>query len=192
MNDQPPTGDRAAGPPPPPESAGWVPGPNLTPYPTNFEDSAPKGATVLAGLQLAGFWIRFLGFLVDVVIFYVVNSILAAIFESTTTTVVGSVSVTTRTGPTGLVDLIILLLELGYFTWFWTNRGASLGQMLVGIRVVDSETGAGLKGSQAAVRYLGYILSGIPLLLGFIWAGFDSKKQGWMDKLAGTQVVRSR
>ena len=147
---------------------------------------------MVAGLQLAGFWTRFLGFLVDGVIFYVVNSILAAIFEPTATTVVGGVSITTRTGPTGLVDVILLLLELGYFSWFWTNRGASLGQMLVGIRVVDSESGAGLKGSQAAVRYLGYILSGIPLLLGFIWAGFDPKKQGWMDKLAGTQVVRSR
>ncbi|MHB8395058.1 MAG: RDD family protein [Candidatus Dormibacteria bacterium] len=192
MIDEPPSGDLAPGQPTPQESSEWVPGPNLPPSPTTFDYSAPSGSTVVAGLQLAGFWTRFLGFLVDGVIFYVVNSILAAIFEPTATTVVGGVSITTRTGPTGLVDVILLLLELGYFSWFWTNRGASLGQMLVGIRVVDSESGAGLKGSQAAVRYLGYILSGIPLLLGFIWAGFDPKKQGWMDKLAGTQVVRSR
>jgi uncharacterized RDD family membrane protein YckC len=30
------------------------------------------------------------------------------------------------------------------------------------------------------------------LLLGFIWVGFDPRKQGWHDKLAGTLVVRSR
>ena len=117
--------------------------------------------------------------------------LLGAIFTSTSTEVAGGLAITVRTGSS-LPTAIMIILELAYFSWFWSTRGASLGQQLVGIRVVDSETGAALKGSQAAVRYLGYILSGIPLLLGFIWAGFDSKKQGWMDKLAGTQVVRSR
>jgi uncharacterized RDD family membrane protein YckC len=41
-------------------------------------------------------------------------------------------------------------------------------------------------------RYVGYIISTIPLCLGFLWVGFDSKKQGWHDKIAGTVVVRNR
>jgi uncharacterized RDD family membrane protein YckC len=27
-------------------------------------------------------------------------------------------------------------------------------------------------------------------MLGFIWVGFDKRKQGWHDKLAGTLVVK--
>ncbi|MGA9775671.1 MAG: RDD family protein, partial [Candidatus Dormiibacterota bacterium] len=138
-------------------------------------------------MLLAGFWARFVGLVLDSLIFAVVNWILSAMFVTTSTTIVsGSLTVTTTTGASGLVKVIILLLELAYFSWFWINRGASLGQMLVGIRVVDSETGGPLKPSQAVVRFIGYIISGIPLLIGFIWAAFDPKKQGWMDKLAGT------
>jgi len=40
------------------------------------------------------------------------------------------------------------------------------------------------------VRYIGYFVSVIPFGLGFIWIAFDSKKQGFHDKLAGTVVVR--
>ncbi len=40
------------------------------------------------------------------------------------------------------------------------------------------------------VKYLGYYLSAIPLLLGFVWVAFDKRKQGFHDKLAGTFVVR--
>jgi uncharacterized RDD family membrane protein YckC len=29
-------------------------------------------------------------------------------------------------------------------------------------------------------------------MLGILWVGFDARKQGWHDKLAGTLVVRSR
>jgi uncharacterized RDD family membrane protein YckC len=39
------------------------------------------------------------------------------------------------------------------------------------------------------IRYIGYYLSTIPLLLGLIWVAVDPRKQGWHDKLAGTAVV---
>lgn len=35
-----------------------------------------------------------------------------------------------------------------------------------------------------------YYVPAIPLCLGFLWVAFDSKMQGWHDKLAGTVVVR--
>ena len=155
----------------------------------------PVGGSVApaagAAPQLAGFWLRFAGLFIDGLIFLVLELLLGAIFTTTTTEVVGGVTITVSTGSS-LPTVIIILLELAYFSWFWSTRGASLGQQLVGIRVVDSETFGPLKPSQAVVRYIGYLISGLPLLLGYIWAAFDPKKQGWMDKLAGTQVVRSR
>jgi uncharacterized RDD family membrane protein YckC len=42
----------------------------------------------------------------------------------------------------------------------------------------------------AIIRYLMLIVSIIVRLLGVIWVAFDSRKQGWMDKVAGTYVIR--
>jgi len=58
--------------------------------------------------------------------------------------------------------------------------------------VVDARTGGPLSVSQAILRYLGYFVSTIPLCLGLLWVGFDARKQGWHDKIAGTVVVRSK
>jgi uncharacterized RDD family membrane protein YckC len=58
--------------------------------------------------------------------------------------------------------------------------------------VVDAATGNPLTTGQAIGRYFGYFVSAIPFGLGLIWVAFDSKKQGWHDKMAGTVVVRSK
>ena len=64
--------------------------------------------------------------------------------------------------------------------------------MLLSLRVVDAKTGNSLSVGQSIVRYIGYFVAGIPFGLGIFWVGFDSKKQGWHDKIAGTVVVRSK
>jgi len=74
---------------------------------------------------------------------------------------------------------------------FWIFKSATPGKMALKITVVDAKTGGKLKPGQCVVRYLGYYVSAIPFLLGLIWVGFDSRKQGWHDKLAGTVVIRN-
>ena len=64
--------------------------------------------------------------------------------------------------------------------------------MAIGARVVDAATGKAISVRQGIVRYLGYYVSILPLCLGLLWVGFDPRKQGFHDKLAGTVVVRSR
>ena len=64
--------------------------------------------------------------------------------------------------------------------------------MLIRAKIVDAETGGPITRRQAVVRYLGYYVSLFGLGLGFFWVGWDRRKQGWHDKLAGTVVVRSR
>ena len=55
--------------------------------------------------------------------------------------------------------------------------------------IVDSKTGAKPTTGQFVIRYLGYIVSTVPLCLGFMWVGWHSKKQGWHDIMAGTVVI---
>lgn len=38
----------------------------------------------------------------------------------------------------------------------------------------------------------GKFLSSLPLGLGNLWVGWDRRKQGWHDRIAGTCVIRER
>ena len=75
---------------------------------------------------------------------------------------------------------------------FWMYRQATPGKMLIGAKIVDEKTLGKPSTGQLIGRYFAYYLSTIVLLLGFFWVGFDARKQGWHDKLAGTVVVRQR
>lgn len=75
---------------------------------------------------------------------------------------------------------------------FWVYRQATPGKMAIGARIVDAKTGGKPSLGQLVGRYFGYFVSSIPLLLGIIWVGIDSRKQGWHDMMAGTVVVRPK
>ena len=68
-----------------------------------------------------------------------------------------------------------------------SSRQATLGKMGVGIKVGNAN-GQRITFVNALGRYLGKILSTLTLLIGFMMAGWDSKKQALHDKLASTYV----
>jgi uncharacterized RDD family membrane protein YckC len=67
-------------------------------------------------------------------------------------------------------------------------RQATLGKGAMGISVTDLE-GKRISFGKATARYLGKLVSALPLLLGFIVAAFSAKKQALHDILVGTLVV---
>jgi uncharacterized RDD family membrane protein YckC len=71
----------------------------------------------------------------------------------------------------------------------WWLLGGTLGQRVLGLRVVDATTGMRISLRQSIGRFFGYLLSIWVLCLGLISAGFDTHKQGWHDKLAHTYVL---
>lgn len=73
---------------------------------------------------------------------------------------------------------------------FWILRQATPGKMAVFAKIVDSTTGKPASPVQLIGRYFAYIVSMLPLCLGFFWVAFDKRKQGWHDKLAGTVVIK--
>ncbi|MDM7860848.1 RDD family protein [Alteromonas sp. ASW11-36] len=75
---------------------------------------------------------------------------------------------------------------------FWAAKQATPGKMAVRAKIVDAQTGNACGLGQLIGRYLGYIISMLPLGLGLLWVAFDDKKQGFHDKLAGTVVVRKK
>lgn len=91
----------------------------------------------------------------------------------------------------GSLDFIIsYLFPIVWTVGFWIYRQATPGKMVIGARLVSVKTGGKPSVGQCIGRYFGYILSALPLGLGYLWAAWDPKKQTWHDKLAGTYVVR--
>ncbi len=74
---------------------------------------------------------------------------------------------------------------------FWIYKSATPGKMALKLSIVDEKSGLKPSIKQSIIRYLGYYVSSIPLLLGIIWVGIDKRKQGWHDKMAGTVVVKN-
>jgi uncharacterized RDD family membrane protein YckC len=65
-----------------------------------------------------------------------------------------------------------------------------LGQRIFKLRVVDANTGQPIGLGKAVVRWLGLLVSFVVCFVGVIWVAFDARKQGWMDKIAGTLVLQ--
>ena len=72
---------------------------------------------------------------------------------------------------------------------FWFAKSATPGKILFRLLIVDAKTLQKPSTKQFIIRYLGYYVSALPFCLGFIWIGFDKRKQGWHDKLANTLVI---
>lgn len=91
-------------------------------------------------------------------------------------------------GPTNFI-ISYLFPAIASIT-FWIYKSATPGKMVLGLKIVDADTGGPCSTGQLIGRYLGYYVSLLVFFLGFIWVAFDKRKQGWHDKLAGTLVIR--
>jgi uncharacterized RDD family membrane protein YckC len=92
--------------------------------------------------------------------------------------------------PTVLYIIVALVIGVGYFVYFWTSSGQTIGKMVMGLKVVSAESGELLDPGTAVLRYVGYIVSSIPMYLGFFWVLWDPNKEGWHDKIAKTRVIK--
>lgn len=87
-------------------------------------------------------------------------------------------------------DLVIAAVVGAIVVGFWRYCGATPGKLAVGVRIVDAATGAPPSTLRLVIRLLCYVVSAVPFYLGFLWAAFDRRKQGWHDKIAGTVVIQ--
>jgi uncharacterized RDD family membrane protein YckC len=73
---------------------------------------------------------------------------------------------------------------------FWRYCGATPGKLAVGLKIVDARTGLAPSTGRLVLRLVCYLVSALPLYLGFVWVALDRRKQGWHDKIAGTVVIQ--
>jgi uncharacterized RDD family membrane protein YckC len=138
----------------------------------------------VAGFRYAGFWIRVWASFIDLVLFSLWTLPLMYL-------VYGPALWTNQQLIMGPADVLInWVLPSIAVILFWKKRQATVGKMAIRARIVDARTGQAPTTRQDLIRYFGYLLSVMPLGLGYLWVAFDSRKQGFHDKLAGTVVVR--
>src|SRR3954452_15263351 len=120
----------------------------------------------------AGFWRRFAAAFIDGILLGIVDFILRKIFS------------------VGIYYVASLIINWGYFTAMeGSARGATVGKMALGIRVLDFERGGRLSYGRALIRNVAKILSAIPIFLGYFWMLWDSEKRTWHDKIPAAVVV---
>lgn len=157
--------------------------------------------TASSELEYVGFWARFGAFLIDTLWISPVIMLLGLLYERSddsatldqllsdpahvSTSALQSMVSSSTTDALSEAAIGALLVLL-----FWFARNATPGKMVLGARIADARTGAAPSKGQLLLRYLAYYLSALPLCLGFAWIGWDPRKQGWHDKIAGTVVVR--
>ncbi len=82
-----------------------------------------------------------------------------------------------------------IVIFLSYFLFFWTYSGQTPGNKVMRIKVIDVY-GETISSNQALLRLIiGYNVNIISYGLGFLWAIWDTDRQGWHDKIAKTYVV---
>ena len=153
---------------------------------TMSEESIPSpGQTV----EVIGFGRRFVAYFIDGIILWIAQFIITFCSSTAVFTVSSEGGEDAVNTLNLLFSCISILISAGYFVIFWATTGQTLGKMAMGIKIVNID-GTPISWGKALLRYLGYIVSSLVLLIGFIWIAFDARRQGWHDKIAGTYVVR--
>jgi len=136
-------------------------------------------------IKYAGFWIRWVAYLVDSLIvgipIFILGVVLGFIFYDK--------SAAFENAGVNILRLLLIVLTWSYFIIMTKKYGATLGKMAFGLEV-RSDKSESLSWGQVILREtLGKIISYIILYIGFIMAGFASRKQALHDKIASTVVV---
>lgn len=159
-------------------------------------------------IKYAGFWLRFVAFLVDSLILKVIHTIIFTplfVFIGLSSFVkFGTEIDSTDEIPPEMLPFIITLIGGIIFAiffsmvMFWlyyalmesSSKQATLGKMILNLKVTDLN-GNRISFAQASGRYFGKIISSILFMIGYIMAGFTNKKQALHDMMSDCLVVKN-
>jgi uncharacterized RDD family membrane protein YckC len=151
----------------------------------------------------AGFWIRFVAFLIDSVIintimWVLIFPLLGAIGMSFATLeelenldqldIDAVLPIVLSVIPA--ITIVNLLITWLYYALLQSGpRQATVGKMAIGVIVIDADGGR-MSFARASLRYFSKIISSAIMMIGYIMAGFTAKKQALHDIIANTYVVK--
>jgi uncharacterized RDD family membrane protein YckC len=150
----------------------------------------------------AGFWMRFLAYIIDGICLTVAFSVISIplfILFGAGAAMGGSDEMGSGREAIfmALFSTYLLLIFLGAMVAAWlyyalmesSAKQATFGKLALSLRVTDM-AGNRLTFGRATGRFFGKFISGAILYIGYFMIGFTQQKQGLHDIMAGTLVVR--
>ena len=161
--DQPPTGAKAPGAPPQP----------------------PPHVEAEISARPAGFWVRWVAFIID--------SIISSVLQFVVVFALGTITELSGAADLPATQILIMLFStiagVFYYVFFTGYSGQTPGKMVLRLKVVrldNSQVGYG----QAFIREtIGKFISGIVLGIGYLMVGLREDKRGLHDLMADTRVI---
>lgn len=136
---------------------------------------------------------RFLALLIDTIILYMVNYYFAISYGAAKRTL-NSSSFSISYSMDGWPAFVTTVIDLGYFLLLEAILGATVGKLVLGLRVIK-EDGSRIGFRDSIIRNLLRIVDAIPFLipylLGAVYIWKSPAKQRLGDRVAKTLVVRA-
>jgi len=151
-------------------------------------------AAAVPGVRYAGFWIRFVAVVIDSILLNIallVVRIPLGISMFTSMTRRNPAELMAMMGAVAISTLVSIAVTAGYEIYFISAKGATLGKMALGIKVVRADGGP-IPMGLATARYFSKWLSAIIFMIGYIMAGFDDQKRALHDRICETRVIYGR
>lgn len=142
--------------------------------------------------RYGGFWIRGVARLIDAILLNVIFLAIRIPFGTKLMPTVGAnpQAAAAMAGAAVLTSLLGLAAMACYEIFFIAWRGATLGKMLFGLKVIRADGSKVLMGLSAG-RYFATYISTLTIGIGYIIAGFDDQKRALHDRICDTRVIHS-
>ncbi len=157
-----------------------------------FLSRVVAGSTSPRNWHYGGFWIRVVARLIDSIVVIAIQAsiaflLLGAFGAEFFPNVYRSQPAASRI----TFQFLSFFIGIAYEVVFLRYRGATLGKIALGLKVVRSD-GEALGWGISIARYFMYLVSGFILAIGYIMAGFDPEKRALHDRVCDTRVVYKR
>jgi uncharacterized RDD family membrane protein YckC len=165
------------------------------PPPPAWSDRQPVASAEID--RPGGFWIRFVAYLLDTFIVSIAAGVIVGIFIAIV--LLSDQSIDDSNDSLFIIGgAIVMVLALIVINWLYealmtsSPRGATLGKMALGLRIVRAD-GAQLSFGRATARHFLKVMITplVPLAIGYLMAAFTARKRALHDFLADTLVIRS-
>jgi|tagenome__1003787_1003787.scaffolds.fasta_scaffold20425399_2 uncharacterized RDD family membrane protein YckC len=142
---------------------------------------------VTAGREYAGLVTRTIAFAIDIAIIDVAALTAGGIVALGLSAL--ELPSTVKTVFAAVGAALAVVWAIGYFAWFWSAAGQTPGDRVLGLQVLQAETGRPLPVGRAILRVGALVLSAIPFCAGFVMILFDDRRRALHDRLVGTEVM---
>ena len=148
---------------------------------------SPASSNVDRGAY-GGFWLRFAAAVIDLVATFVLVGVVLLVVKLVNM-IVGQELLSGDRFSSVLLMTVAWLYDAGLTA---SNARATLGKLVVGLRVEDADTGTRINFLIASGRHFAKVVSVTLLLLGYATMFWEPKRRALHDLAAGTVVIKRR